>query len=161
MELAKGVNLHFIKSTKFKTNKIKLRFSAPMSSATIADRVLVSSILETANAVYPTSQLFRERLASLYGSNYSTSVSKRGLVHYVDINVSFVRDSFLSRKNALTTEMVEFIKASLLSPLVDQKGFDSSIFEIVKEGNPYERLLHPLNLAIGATFLHRSVFDLK
>ena len=133
MELARGVNLHFIKSTKFKTNKIKLRFSAPMSSATIADRVLVSSILETANAFYPTSQLFRERLASLYGSNYSTSVSKRGLVHYVDINVSFVRDSFLSRKNALTTEMVEFIKASLLSPLVDQKGFDSSIFEIEKK----------------------------
>ena len=149
MELAKGVNLHFIKSTKFKTNKIKLRFSAPMSPATVAERVLVSSILETANAVYPTSQLFRERLASLYGSNYSTSVSKRGLVHYVDINVSFVRDSFLSRKNALTTEMVEFIKASLLSPLVDQKGFDSSIFEIEKKN-----IIHELESEIENHFYH-------
>ena len=149
MELARGVNLHFINSTKFKTNKIKLRFSAPMSSATIADRVLVSSILETANAVYPTSQLFRERLASLYGSNYSTSVSKRGLVHYVDINVSFVRDSFLSRKNALTTEMVEFIKASLLSPLVDKKGFDSSIFEIEKKN-----IIHELESEIENHFYH-------
>ena len=149
MELARGVNLHFIKSTKFKTNKIKLRFSAPMSPSTVAERVLVSSILETANAVYPTSQLFRERLASLYGSNYSTSVSKRGLVHYVDINVSFVRDSFLSRKNALTTEMVEFIKASLLSPLVDQKGFESSIFEIEKKN-----IIHELESEIENHFYH-------
>lgn len=37
---------------------------------------------------------------------------------------------------------------------------NSHIFEVVKERNPYERLLHPLNLAIGATFLHGSAFDL-
>ena len=129
MKLAQGVNLHFIQSTKFKTNKIKIRFSAPMSADTIAERVIVSSLLETANAVYPTSQLFREHLASLYGSNYSTSVSRRGLIHYVDINVSFVRDSFLSRKNALTTKIIEFIKASLLSPLAHDGAFDSSIFD--------------------------------
>lgn len=149
MELAKGVNLHFIKSTKFKTNKIKLRFSAPLSIDTIADRVLVSSILETANAIYPTSQLFRERLASLYGSNYSTSVSRRGLIHYVDINVSFVRDSFLSRKNTLTTEIVEFIKASLLAPLANQEAFESSIFEIEKKN-----LINELEAEIENHFYH-------
>jgi len=149
MELAKGVNLHFIKSTKFKTNKIKLRFSAPLSIDTIADRVLVSSILETANAIYPTSQLFRERLASLYGSNYSTSVSRRGLIHYVDINVSFVQDSFLSRKNTLTTEIVEFIKASLLAPLANQEAFESSIFEIEKKN-----LINELEAEIENHFYH-------
>ena len=31
MEITKGVRLHFIQSEKFKTNKIKVRFSAPMS----------------------------------------------------------------------------------------------------------------------------------
>lgn len=149
MELAKGVNLHFIKSTKFKTNKIKLRFSAPLSIDTIADRVLVSSILETANAIYPTSQLFRERLASLYGSNYSTSVSRRGLIHYVDINVSFVRDSFLSRKNTLTTEIVDFIKDSLLAPLANQEAFESSIFEIEKKN-----LINELEAEIENHFYH-------
>ena len=45
--------------------------------------------------------------------------------------------------------MVEFIKASLLSPLVDQKGFDSSIFEIEKKN-----IIHELESEIENHFYH-------
>ncbi|WP_061909926.1 EF-P 5-aminopentanol modification-associated protein YfmF [Streptococcus cristatus] len=132
MEIIKGVHLHFIQSEKFKTNKIKVRFSAPMSEKTIAGRVLTASMLETSNALYPTSQAFREKLANLYGANYSTSLSRRGLVHYLDINLSFVRDQFLSRKNMLADEILDFLKASLLFPLSNGQAFDTKTFEIEK-----------------------------
>lgn len=133
MEITKGVHLHFIQSAKFKTNKIKVRFSAPMSEETVGGRVLTASMLETANAVYPTSQAFRERLANLYGANYSTSLSRRGLVHYLDINLSFVSDKYLSRKNVLSDSMIDFLKASLLAPLAQDGAFDSAAFEIEKK----------------------------
>ena len=132
MEIIKGVHLHFIQSEKFKTNKIKVRFSAPMSEKTIAGRVLTASMLETSNALYPTSQAFREKLANLYGANYSTSLSRRGLVHYLDINLSFVRDQFLSRKNMLADEILDFLKASLFFPLSNGQAFDAKTFEIEK-----------------------------
>ncbi len=86
----------FIKSTKFKTNKIKLSFFCTNESGKLLLIEFWFLVFGTANAVYPTSQLLVSCLVSLYGSNYSTSVSKRGLVHYVDSNV-FIRDS-LSRK---------------------------------------------------------------
>ena len=132
MEIIKGVHLHFIQSEKFKTNKIKVRFSAPMSEKTIAGRVLTASMLETSNALYPTSQAFREKLANLYGANYSTSLSRRGLVHYLDINLSFVRDQFLSRKNMLADEILDFLKASLFFPLSNGQAFDTKTLEIEK-----------------------------
>ena len=132
MEIIKGVHLHFIQSEKFITNKIKVRFSAPMSEKTIAGRVLTASMLETSNALYPTSQAFREKLANLYGANYSTSLSRRGLVHYLDINLSFVRDQFLSRKNMLADEILDFLKASLFFPLSNGQAFDTKTFEIEK-----------------------------
>lgn len=132
MEIIKGVHLHFIQSEKFKTNKIKVRFSAPVSEKTIAGRVLTASMLETSNALYPTSQAFREKLANLYGANYSTSLSRRGLVHYLDINLSFVRDQFLSRKNMLADEILDFLKASLFFPLSNGQAFDTKTFEIEK-----------------------------
>mgnify|MGYP000916386429 FL=1 len=132
MEIIKGVHLHFIQSEKFKTNKIKVRFSAPMSEKTIAGRVLTASMLETSNALYPTSQAFREKLANLYGANYSTNLSRRGLVHYLDINLSFVRDQFLSRKNMLADEILDFLKASLFFPLSNGQAFDTKTFEIEK-----------------------------
>ena len=149
MEITKGVRLHFIQSEKFKTNKIRVRFSAPMSKKTVAGRVLTASMLETVNAVYPTSQAFRERLANLYGADYSTSLSRRGLVHYLDINLSFVRDKFLSRKNVLTDAMLDFLKASLFSPLVSQDAFDESAFEIEKKN-----ILNDLEAEIENHFYH-------
>ena len=132
MELVSGVDLHFITSKKFKTNRIKMRFSAPMSTDTIAGRVLVASMLETANEAYPTSQIFRERLATLYGANFSTGLSRRGLIHYVDLNISFVSDAFLSRKNTLTGEILDFLKDSLLKPLANEGAFNQAVFEIEK-----------------------------
>ena len=157
MEITKGVHLHFIQSEKFKTNKIKVRFSAPMSEKTIAGRVLTASMLETSNALYPTSQSFREKLANLYGANFSTSLSRRGLVHYLDINLSFVRDQFLSRKNVLTDEMLEFLKASLFSPLSKGNAFDAKTFEIEKKN-----VLTDLEAEIENHFYHahRKLNDL-
>ena len=133
MELVKGVNLHFLQLKKFKTNKIKVRFSSPLDENTVAARVLAACMMETANQKYPTSQLFREKLASLYGVELSTSVSKRGRVHYVDLNISFVRDDFLSKKNVLTDEVLDIIEAIFFSPLVVEDHFDSDTFEIEKK----------------------------
>lgn len=149
MELVSGVDLHFITSKKFKTNRIKMRFSAPMSTDTIAGRVLVASMLETANEVYPTSQIFRERLATLYGANFSTRLSRRGLIHYVDLDISFVSDAFLSRKNTLTGEILNFLKDSLLKPLVDGRAFNRTVFEVEKKN-----VLNDLKAEIEDHFYH-------
>lgn len=133
MELVKGVNLHFLQSKKFKTNKIKVRFSSPLDENAVAARVLVACMMETANQKYPTSQLFREKLASLYGVELSTSVSKRGRVHYVDLNISFVRDDFLSKKNVLTDEVLDIIETIFFSPLVVEDHFGSDTFDVEKK----------------------------
>ena len=45
MELVTGVRIHFMKSEKFKTNEIKVRFSVPLSEETIAGRVLALSLI--------------------------------------------------------------------------------------------------------------------
>ena len=138
MELVKGVNLHFLQSKKFKTNKIKVRFSSPLDENTVAARVLVACMMETANQKYPTSQLFREKLASLYGVELSTSVSKRGRVHYVNLNISFVRDDFLSKKNVLTYEVLDIIETIFFSPLVVADYFDSDTFEVEKKNTIFD-----------------------
>ena len=79
MELVKGVNLHFLQSKKFKTNKIKVRFSSPLDENTVAARVLAACMMETANQKYPTSQLFREKLASLYGVEFQRQSLRGGV----------------------------------------------------------------------------------
>ena len=90
-------------------------------------------MIETANQLYPTSQQFREQLANLYAANFSTSVSKRGQMHYIDINLSYVRDAFLSKKNVLTDQMLDLLKVSLNAPLAENGCFHSETFSVEKK----------------------------
>ena len=133
MELVPGISAHFVQSKKFKTNKITIRFTAPLSLETIAGRMLSASMLETANQAYPTSQAFRRYLASLYGTDISTSAYRRGQAHILDLTFTYVRDEFLSKKNVLTSRILELVKQTLFSPLVQDGAFEPALFEIERK----------------------------
>lgn len=133
MELVPGISAHFVQSKKFKTNKITVRFTAPLSLETVAGRMLSASMLETANKAYPTSQAFRRYLASLYGADISTSAYRRGQAHILDLTFTYVRDEFLSKKNVLTSRILELVEQTLFSPLVLDGAFELTLFEIEKK----------------------------
>ena len=133
MELVPGISAHFVQSKKFKTNKITVRFTAPLSLVTVAGRMLSASMLETANKAYPTSQAFRRYLASLYGADVSTSAYRRGQAHILDLTFTYVRDEFLSTKNVLTSRILELVEQTLFAPLVLDGAFEPTLFEIEKK----------------------------
>lgn len=133
MELVPGISAHFVQSKKFKTNKITIRFTAPLSLETIAGRMLSASMLETANQAYPTSQAFRRYLATLYGTDISTSAYRRGQAHILDLTFTYVRDDFLSKKNVLTSRILELVKQTLFAPLVQDGAFEPALFEIERK----------------------------
>ena len=133
MELVPGISAHFVQSKKFKTNKITIRFTAPLSLETIAGRMLSASMLETANQAYPTSQAFRRYLASLYGTDISTSAYRRGQAHILDLTFTYVRDDFLSKKNVLTSRILELVRQTLFSPLAQDGAFEPALFEIERK----------------------------
>ncbi|EMG32969.1 EF-P 5-aminopentanol modification-associated protein YfmF [Streptococcus oralis] len=133
MELVPGISAHFVQSKKFKTNKITIRFTAPLSLETIAGRMLSASMLETANQACPTSQAFRKYLASLYGTDISTSAYRRGQAHILDLTFTYVRDDFLSKKNVLTSQILELVKQTLFAPLVQDGAFEPALFGIERK----------------------------
>lgn len=130
MKIVDGVELHLIKNEKFKMNHITFRFSGDFNQKTVARRVLVAQILATANAEYPTAQRFRERLASLYGATLSTKVSTKGLVHIIDIELSFMKNRYTMAKENLLEEVIEFLYQVLFSPLVTVEQYQSKLFEL-------------------------------
>lgn len=152
MELQEGVNLHFIESSKFTTNRIRVRFAAAMSEKTVAGRVLLANLLEMGNQDYPTARQLRMKLAALYGAHFSTSVSKRGRVHFVDVNISYVKSSFLLNKEDITFEIIDFLYACLFRPLTEGKTFNKKMFEVEKRN-----LLSFLESEVEDNFYHADV----
>lgn len=152
MKLQEGVQLHFIPAEKFTTNQVLVRFAAPMDTETVAGRVLVSNILDTANQAYPTSRLFHQRLADLYGAQFSTSVSKRGKVHIIEIKMSYIKSNYLPDGTDLTLSLLDFLYASLFQPLRIKNGFEPTLFEIEKTN-----LVNYLDAEVEDHFYHADV----
>lgn len=132
MKIVDGVQLHLIKSNKYKTNHITFRFSGEYSKKTISRRVLIAQILETANADYPTAQLFREKLSNLYGASLSTSVSTKGLVHMIDIDITFLRDKYTLSGEKILDEIILFLKSMLFAPLLSVAQYQPKFFDVEK-----------------------------
>lgn len=152
MKLQEGVQLHFIPAEKFTTNQVLVHFAAPMDTETVAGRVLVSNILDTANQAYPTSRLFHQRLADLYGAQFSTSVSKRGKVHIIEIKMSYIKSNYLPDGTDLTLSLLDFLYASLFQPLRIKNGFEPTLFEIEKTN-----LVNYLDAEVEDHFYHADV----
>lgn len=162
MKLQEGVHLHFIPTNQFTTNSIKIRFAAPMQEETVAGWVLVANILEMANADYPKNIDFRRKLAHLYGASFSTSVSRRGEAHLIDLNVSFVRPEHLPEGAALTQEILELLEVVLFRPLTEKDGFNQQIFEMEKRNliayleSEVEDNFYHADLELNALFYQKS-----
>ena len=162
MKLQEGVHLHFIPTEKFTTNSIKIRFAAPMKEETVAGRVLVANILEMANADYPRTIDFRRKLAHLYGASFSTSFSRRGEAHLIDLNVSFVKPEYLPEDASLTQEILAVLEAVLFRPLTEKDGFKQQIFEMEKRNlmayleSEVEDNFYHADLELNALFYQKS-----
>ncbi|MGT2934978.1 EF-P 5-aminopentanol modification-associated protein YfmF [Streptococcus castoreus] len=132
MKIVQGVQVHLIKTKRFKTNHITFRFSGDLSQKTVAKRALVAQMLATANESYPTAKKFREKLAQLYGASLSTNVSTRGLVHIVDIDITFIQDKYAFQGEKVLDEIIQFLKEILFSPLLSIAQYQPKVFEIEK-----------------------------
>lgn len=152
MKLQEGVHLHFISTDKFTTNQIKVRFAAPMDEKTVAGRVLATNILEMGNQDFPNQQAIRKYLASLYGASFSTSISRRGSVHLVDVTMSYINEKHLLDQEDLTNQILRFLEATLFRPLVTKGTFDSAIFDLEKNN-----LLAYLESEVEDNFYHADL----
>ena len=118
---------------KYKTNRIVFRMTASLNKQTIAKRALASQMLATANQPYPTVQAFKERLASLYGTQLSTRVSTKGLTHSVDIELTYLKEDFIPSDNGLFWEVLGFLKDCLYKPLSRVAQYQNKVFDIEKQ----------------------------
>lgn len=130
--LVPGVFLHVIPSTKYKTIRLNIRFTAPLAVATIAPRTLLSSVLETSSAKYPTQTAIANVLDELYGASFGMSVAKQGQRHFFTVTLNVVNDKFLEEKGILQ-EAVDFLREVLFAPLLEGDGFHQETFHKEQE----------------------------
>ncbi|MFD1429808.1 EF-P 5-aminopentanol modification-associated protein YfmF [Lacticaseibacillus mingshuiensis] len=129
--LASGVHLSVLPTTQFKTVRIELHFLAPLDVSTFSARTLLTSMLETSTAAYPTQIALSAELERLFGASFGIGVAKEGQWHRVTATLTLVNDQF-SGEGTLAAGFA-LLNEVLNHPLITAGQFDQAVLARERE----------------------------
>ena len=78
IKLKEGINLHTIKTDKFKTNLIALFLTTPLSKEDITKNALIPMVLRRGSKALPNIEEMNNKLDEMYGADFNCGVDKTG-----------------------------------------------------------------------------------
>jgi len=122
--LGHGMNLHFIKSDKFKRNTMSILMRRPLARETVTPNALIPFLLGRGCEKYPeTPGLIREK-ERLYGGMISVNSHKKGEEQLIECYMDIVNNR-TAQDRTLLAQGLELAASMLLNPLVRDGGFDA------------------------------------
>ena len=133
-EIAKGIRLITIPTTKFKNSKLVINFTFPAKHQNYAKLALLAELLENCSAQYNSELLVSRQLSKMYGASFGVTVLRYGNQHTLQVSITFPNDRYLPPKSELSTAILAFLKEMIEHPFVDGDQFNAAYFRI-HQGN--------------------------
>ncbi len=93
-----------IKTTKYKTNVISLRFKEPLTKENLGLRAFLPNIMVSKCPLYNSRKKLNEALENLYGATLSKRTFRQGLLSIIEFSITFINHKFTTEpllENAL------------------------------------------------------------
>jgi len=133
IHICSGVTLHYIKTDKFKTDKITMLFSAGLDKVYTSYRTLLINVLMTGCRKLPDIKAINDRLYELYGADFASLNTKRGDIQQTGATIKFLNGAFTPDKKSMLAAALETVTDVLFDPLVKDGAFDEKIVGIEKK----------------------------
>ena len=80
-EIKKGIQLHEIKTEKFKTNLIAIFLTMPITRENVTKDALISAVLRRGSKNMPTLAQISQEMEEMYGASFDCGIDKTGDNH--------------------------------------------------------------------------------
>ena len=132
-EIAAGVFFNAVKETKFKSNLISLRFIAPLDEKTAAKNALLFPVLLRGSIHFPDIGSIRREEESIYDTDISDGVYKRGDAQILEMRMSLLDNRFSIDGMDITDRAFRLLSDILFSPLTENGVFLEEYVESEKQ----------------------------
>ena len=132
-EIAAGVFFNAIAETKFKSNLLSLRFIAPLDVKTAAKNALLFPVLLRGSRNFPDIGSIRKEEESVYDTDISDGVYKRGDSQIMEIRMSLLDNRFAIDGMDITGRAVRLLSDLLFEPLLENGVFCEDYVESEKQ----------------------------
>lgn len=129
-EIKKGINLHTIKTDKFKTNLIAIFLTTKLERETVTKNAVISALLRRGSKNTPTQEQISKELEEMYGASFDCGLDKMGDNQVLKFYIETINDKFLPQtdENMLKTAIEKIIEI-VFNPLVEKEGFKKEYVE--------------------------------
>ena len=130
-QIMAGVHLHVIPTHQFQTTKIMMTFTSRQTATNAAVRNLLTNILSTSSAKYPTQTALARQLSNLYGAMIGAYVSRLSYAHVMRFKISVINERYTDQP--LLPQGFDLLKELIFNPLMNADGFDALTFKLQQE----------------------------
>lgn len=122
-ELAPGIYLTAIETTKFKSASMVVSLLTPLTEQTAAVNTLVPRVLRRGTEEYTTMRQISSQLEELYGASWEPAVTKRGDIQRVSFIGNFIDDAYTLDGKPVLTQVCHMLAQLLLHPATENNVF--------------------------------------
>ena len=133
MELKKGINIHNIKTNKFKTNLYAVFLAVPLNRKDITKNALITAILRRGTNNLKTQEIINKKLEEMYGASFNCGIEKTGDNQIIKFYLEALNEQFLPKQEELTKECINLLFEVIFNPLVEENSFNNEYVESEKK----------------------------
>lgn len=131
-EIKEGINLHTIKTNKFKTNLLSVFITTPLIKENITKQALIASVLRRGSKSMKASEEISIVLEEMYGASFDCGIDKIGNNHIIKLYLETINDEFLPEKNDILQKAINTILEIAFNPLTENGAFKEEYVQTEK-----------------------------
>ena len=128
LEIKKGINLHIIKTNKFKTNLLSVFLSTPLEKEKVTFNALIPAVLRRGSKNMPSQDEISIALEEMYGATFDCGIDKIGDDQILKFYLETINNEFLPEGDNLN-DAIKILLEVVFNPLVDNKEFNKEYVE--------------------------------
>ncbi len=139
-EIKKGIKVHLIEDSKFKTNLISVFLTTPLSREYVTYDAVLSSVLRRGSKNMPTQEAISKELEEMYGAEFDCGLDKTGDNHVLKFYLESINDKFIPQNdiNMLKTSIEKLIEI-IFNPYIKEDNFKKEYVE--QEKNKIKQII--------------------
>ena len=124
IEIKKGINLHVIKTNKFKTNLLAAFLSTPLAKENVTKNALIPAILRRGSRNMPLQEKISIALEEMYGATFDCGIDKIGDDQVLKFYLETISNEFLPENEDNLSEAIKILLEVIFNPLCENNEFN-------------------------------------
>ena len=123
INLKEGIDLHLIKTNKFKTNLLSVFLTTPLNKETVTLNALLPAVLRRGTERMPTQEEISIALEEMYGASFDCGVDKIGDNQILKFYLETINNNYLPQQEDNLKQAINIILEVVFNPVLQDGAF--------------------------------------